>query len=111
MGTKIFVGNFSFGVNDESLKEYFAGAGSVVSAKVMTEGQGGKSRGFGFVEFSNPEDAKKALAIMHSCSEGREAAIIGQLVAGRAGRVIINTPVGGSRVVTPLHGMPLPRIC
>lgn len=56
-------------------------------------------------------DAEKALAIMHGCPEGRGAAIIGRLVSGKAGRVLINTPVGGSRVVTPLHGMPLPRIC
>ena len=57
------------------------------------------------------DQAEKALAVMQSTPEGREAAIIGRLVAGKAGRVIINTPVGGARVVTPLHGMPLPRIC
>jgi len=55
--------------------------------------------------------AEEALEIMHSSREGAEAAIIGRLVAGREGRVIINTPVGGTRVVTPLHGEPLPRIC
>ena len=55
--------------------------------------------------------AEEALRIMHSTPEGKEAAIIGKLVTGKAGRVVINTPVGGSRVVTPLHGMPLPRIC
>lgn len=57
------------------------------------------------------DQAEKALAVMQSTPEGKEAAIIGRLVAGKAGRVIINTPVGGARVVTPLHGMPLPRIC
>lgn len=55
--------------------------------------------------------ADEALKIMQATPEGKEAAIIGKLVAGKAGRVVINTPVGGSRVVTPLHGMPLPRIC
>jgi hydrogenase expression/formation protein HypE len=59
----------------------------------------------------SPELAQRALAIMHSSPEGREAAIIGRLTAGKPGRVVINTPVGGSRVVTPLHGEPLPRIC
>ena len=59
----------------------------------------------------SPELAQRALAIMHSTPEGREAAIIGRLTAGKPGRVVINTPVGGSRVVTPLHGEPLPRIC
>jgi len=55
--------------------------------------------------------AVKALEIMHSTREGSEAAIIGRLTSGRGGRVIINTPVGGTRIVTPLHGEPLPRIC
>lgn len=57
------------------------------------------------------ERAEEALAFMRKTPEGKEAAIIGKLLAGKAGRVIINTPVGGSRVVTPLHGVPLPRIC
>ncbi len=57
------------------------------------------------------ELAEQALSIMRASPEGKEAAIIGRLVAGKAGRVIINTPVGGARVVTPLHGVPLPRIC
>jgi len=57
------------------------------------------------------DKAERALEIMRSMKEGLEAAIIGKLVAGKGGRVVINTPVGGTRVVTPLHGEPLPRIC
>ncbi|WP_163336252.1 hydrogenase expression/formation protein HypE [Desulfopila sp. IMCC35008] len=57
------------------------------------------------------DKAEQALEIMRSTSEGAEAVIIGRVTAGKAGRVTINTPVGGSRVVTPLHGEPLPRIC
>lgn len=59
--TKVFVGNFSFSIDDEKLREFFSEVGSVVSAKVMKEGQGGRSRGFGFVEFSTPEDASNAI--------------------------------------------------
>lgn len=55
--------------------------------------------------------AQEALAILRSLPEGEEAAIIGRLQAGKAGRVSITTPIGGARMVTPLHGMPLPRIC
>ena len=62
MGTRLFVGNFSFSVNDEQLRDYFGNVGSVVSAKVMTEGEGGRSRGFGFVEMSSEDDAKKAIS-------------------------------------------------
>lgn len=61
MSTKIFVGNFSFSIDDQKLKEYFEKAGTVVSAKVMTEGQGGRSRGFGFVEMGSPAEAEKAI--------------------------------------------------
>ena len=57
------------------------------------------------------DQAGRALEIMRSTPEGAEAVIIGKVTAGKAGRVVINTPVGGSRVVTPLHGEPLPRIC
>ncbi len=57
------------------------------------------------------ELAEHALAVMRSTPEGKEATIIGKLIAEKAGRVVINTPVGGARVVTPLHGVPLPRIC
>lgn len=59
-------------------------------------------------------DGHKAAAIlnvMRQTEEGRDAVIIGRLEEGKAGRVLINTPIGGSRVVTPLHGEPLPRIC
>ncbi|PID41157.1 MAG: hydrogenase expression/formation protein HypE [Proteobacteria bacterium] len=55
--------------------------------------------------------AADILSCMRSTPEGKEAVIIGRLVEGKAGQVTINTPVGGSRVVTPLHGEPLPRIC
>lgn len=59
----------------------------------------------------SPEKTETALAIMHGCKEGKDARIIGTLSEGIPGRVVINTPIGGSRVVTPLHGEPLPRIC
>ncbi len=60
--TKVFVGNFSFSVDDAQLKSYFEEVGSVLSAKVMKEGEGGRSRGFGFVEFASKEDAEKAIS-------------------------------------------------
>ncbi len=57
------------------------------------------------------EQAKKALEVMHATQEGREATIIGTVTSGKPGQVVINTPVGGTRLVTPLYGEPLPRIC
>jgi hydrogenase expression/formation protein HypE len=55
--------------------------------------------------------ADDIVSLMRDTDEGKEAVIIGRLTDGKAGRVLINTPIGGSRVVTPLHGEPLPRIC
>jgi len=56
-------------------------------------------------------EADNIVNLMKQTHEGKDAVIIGRLVDGKAGRVLINTPIGGSRVVTPLHGEPLPRIC
>jgi hydrogenase expression/formation protein HypE len=58
-----------------------------------------------------PEQADEALQLMQSTTVGGDAAIIGSLKAGKAGQVILRTSIGGSRVITPLHGEPLPRIC
>ena len=69
---KVFVGNFSFAIDEEKLKEYFSQVGPVISAKVMKEGQGGRSRGFGFVEFASAEDAAGAIARLDGSTwEGR----------------------------------------
>ncbi len=59
----------------------------------------------------NADQADTALRIMRETSEGAEAAVIGRMVGGKAGRVVITTPLGGLRLVTALHGEPLPRIC
>ncbi|MCF8055044.1 MAG: hydrogenase expression/formation protein HypE [Desulfocapsa sp.] len=58
-----------------------------------------------------PEQADEALQLMQSTAVGRDAAIIGSLKAGKSGQVTLRTSIGGSRVITPLHGEPLPRIC
>lgn len=61
MSKKLFVGNLSYGVTDELLKEFFEGVGTVESAKVITDRETGRSRGFGFVEMSSEDEAKKAI--------------------------------------------------
>lgn len=62
MATKLFVGSLSYGVNDDQLQDFFAAVGKVVSAKVITDRDTGRSKGFGFVEMESDEDAKKAIA-------------------------------------------------
>lgn len=61
MATNLFVGSLSWGVNDDMLSEFFAQAGTVVSARVITDRDSGRSKGFGFVEMSSDDEAKKAV--------------------------------------------------
>jgi len=57
----IFVSNLSFRINDEDLNQAFADYGAVTSAKVIKDNFSGRSRGFGFVEMPNDEEADKAI--------------------------------------------------
>jgi len=57
----IFVGNLSFTTREENLREAFSVHGEVTSARIITDRETGRSRGFGFVEMPNDEDAKKAI--------------------------------------------------
>lgn len=61
MGTKLFVGSLAWTTTDDTLGQFFAAAGTVVSAKVIRDRETNKSRGFGFVEMGSPEEAEKAV--------------------------------------------------
>ena len=53
----IYVGNISWGMNDQDLENLFAEHGTVTSAKIITDKMTGRSRGFGFVEMSDGGEA------------------------------------------------------
>ena len=57
---KLFVGNLSFKTSRDELMQYFAQAGTVVDAVILTDKFTGRSRGFGFVEMSSADEANKA---------------------------------------------------
>ena len=61
MNNKLYVGNLSYSLTEEDLKKFFAEAGSVESATIITDKISGRSKGFGFVEMSSEEEAKKAV--------------------------------------------------
>ena len=70
---KLYVGNLSWGVNDDSLKAAFAEFGEIASAQVAIDRMTGRSRGFAFVEFTNAEDAAKAVEGLNGRElDGRE---------------------------------------
>ena len=62
MGNKLYVGNLAFSVTEESLNTKFTECGSVTSAKVITDRDSGRSKGFGFVEMSNDDEAQDAIS-------------------------------------------------
>lgn len=59
---KIYVGNLSFNTSDADLEHAFAPFGSVASASVIIDRDTNRSKGFGFVEMDNADDAKRAIA-------------------------------------------------
>ena len=61
MNNKLYVGNLAYSVRDDDLQQQFAEFGSVQSAKVMMERDSGRSKGFGFVEMANAEQADAAI--------------------------------------------------
>ena len=61
MGKKLYVGNLSYDVSNESLEEMFAAFGSVQSAQIVMDRDTGRSKGFGFVEMSSDQEAQAAI--------------------------------------------------
>ena len=57
----IYVGNLSYGVTDDNLREVFEAYGEVSSAKVITDKYSGRSKGFGFVEMDNEAEGNAAI--------------------------------------------------
>lgn len=63
MAKKLYVGNLSYSVTDDILRDHFAKAGAVTSATVIQDKMTGRSKGFGFVEMANDEEAAAAISM------------------------------------------------
>lgn len=73
MSQKIYVGNLGFSINNESLSAKFAQYGTVNSAKVITDRDTQRSKGFGFVEMSTSAEAADAIQALNGTDfEGRQ---------------------------------------
>lgn len=66
MGNKLYVGNLPFSIDETALQSLFASAGTVTSAKIITDRDSGRSKGFGFVEMSTSSEAQAAIEQMNS---------------------------------------------
>lgn len=62
MGKKLYVGNLPFSATTEALLHIFAQAGKVESAKIITDRDSGRSKGFGFVEMGTDQEAADAIS-------------------------------------------------
>jgi len=72
MSCSIYVGNLPYSVNETSLNEIFGPYGSVVSAKIITDFNTGRSKGFGFVEMSTTEEAQASIKELNNAElDGR----------------------------------------
>lgn len=83
MAKKLYVGGLSWGTTDDTLKQAFEQAGSVTSATVLTDKFTGRSRGFGFVEMENDNEADAAIEMWN-----------GKEIDGRAVTVNEARPLG-----------------
>lgn len=61
MSKKLFIGSLPYSATEDALKEYFSQAGNVESAVIIIDKMTGRSKGFGFVEFSTDGEAEKAV--------------------------------------------------
>lgn len=77
MSKKIYVGNLSFRTTEEELSSLFEQVGAVESARIITDRDTGRSKGFGFV-YMNDEDAEKAIAAFNGKEFGGRALTVNE---------------------------------
>ncbi len=66
----IFVGNLAFGTTEDELRTLFEPYGSIERVSIITDRDTGRSRGFGFVEMPNDEEAESAISAINGSSMG-----------------------------------------
>lgn len=72
MGKKLYVGNLPFSATEQALGDAFAQCGTVESVKIITDRDTGRSKGFGFIEMANDDEATAAITKFHGADyEGR----------------------------------------
>jgi len=78
MAKKLFVGGLSYETTEATLRETFSQAGTVESATVIIDKISGRSKGFGFVEMSTEEEAKKAIEMFNGKDIDGKAATVNE---------------------------------
>ena len=78
MAYRLFVGGLPFSTTDDELKEFFAQHGTVASARVITDRETQRSKGFGFVEFENDAEGKAAEEKLNGAELGGRSLTVNQ---------------------------------
>lgn len=78
MSKRLFIGSLPYEATDAQLEEIFAAAGTVVSAKVIIDRYSGRGKGFGFVEMSTEEEAKKAIETLNGYNLNGRAIVVNE---------------------------------
>ena len=85
MSKKLFVGNISWGVSDDQLREAFEAFGDVEDSIILKDRETGRSRGFGFVTFTDEAAADSAIEAMHDKElDGRPLVVNENMPASKA---------------------------
>ncbi len=75
---KLYVGNLPYNTTEDDLREMFAVHGTVTSVSLISDRETGRSKGFGFVEFENDDDAKKAIDALHGQDFGGRSLVVNE---------------------------------
>src|SRR6187549_337746 len=78
MGKKLYVGNLSYSVDSSELEQLFGQHGQVVSAQIINDRDTGRSKGFGFVEMANDDEATAAIAALNGQQHGGRALTVNE---------------------------------
>src|SRR4051794_16218370 len=78
MGKKLYVGNLSYSVDSSELEQLFGQHGQVVSAQIINDRDTGRSKGFGFVEMANADEATAAIAALNGQQHGGRALTVNE---------------------------------
>tara|TARA_R110002072_G_scaffold534_7_gene4142 strand:- start:46596 stop:46856 length:261 start_codon:yes stop_codon:yes gene_type:complete len=76
MGSKLYVGNLPYSISEEQISTTFESYGAVASVRIITDRDTGRSKGFGFVEMENGDDAMTAIENLNGHEfEGRKLTV------------------------------------
>jgi len=78
MGKKLYVGNLSYNTSSSELEQLFSQYGQVQSAEVIQDRETGRSKGFGFVEMTNDDEAQKAIDALNGQQQGGRALTVNE---------------------------------